>query len=259
MIPKSIHFFSLYVLYNNYVCLAICFIFIRSFLLLGGELFETFSSRCWSQYFVPQAILDFLHIIQTYRYVSCVYCITVHLYSFENHILVITQQFLVLYKGVQQQTQAAYQKSMLVVTATSWFNNYELPIYHRGIYPICVKNGGNQLFLPNASNTTFRSSFLKIRPVYNAIFDDQWQSPAWIWGQSIEDSLTPPPLYAERFMSGKNTLGMTYLQIAISNKLPLWIPVVNMNGYTATAFRLCRVESWQGWHKIYTRIYSRYN
>ena len=73
-----------------------------------------------TQYFVPQAILYFLpNIIQTYQYISCVYCITVHLYSFENHILVITQQFLVLYEGVQQQTQAAYQKSMLVVTATS--------------------------------------------------------------------------------------------------------------------------------------------
>ena len=68
----------------------------------------------------PQAILDLLpNIIRTYQYVSCVYCITVHLYSFENNILVITQQFLVLYQGVQQQTQAAYQKSMLVVTATS--------------------------------------------------------------------------------------------------------------------------------------------
>ena len=73
-----------------------------------------------TQYFVPQAILDFLpNIIQTYQYISCVYFITVHLYSFENHILVLTQQFLFLYKGVQQQTQAAYQKSMLVVTATS--------------------------------------------------------------------------------------------------------------------------------------------
>ena len=71
-----------------------------------------------TQYVVPQAILDFLPtIIQTYQYISCVYCITVHLYSFEN--LVITQQFLVLYEGAQQQTQAAYQKSMLVVTATS--------------------------------------------------------------------------------------------------------------------------------------------
>ena len=56
---------------------------------------------------------------QTYQYISCVHCITVQLYSFENHILVITQQFLVLHGGVQQQTQAAYQKSMLVVTATS--------------------------------------------------------------------------------------------------------------------------------------------
>ena len=73
-----------------------------------------------TQYFVPRAILDFLpNIIQIYQYISCVYCITVHLYSFENHILVITQQFLVLYEGVQQQTQAAYQKSVLVVTATS--------------------------------------------------------------------------------------------------------------------------------------------
>ena len=64
-----------------------------------------------TQYFVPQAILDFpLNIIQTYQYISCVYCITVHLYSFKNHILVITQQFLALYEGVQQQTQAAYQK-----------------------------------------------------------------------------------------------------------------------------------------------------
>ena len=73
-----------------------------------------------TQYFVPQAILDFLpNIIQTYQYISCVYCITVHLYSFENHILVITQQFLVLYERVKQQTQAAYLKSMLVVTATS--------------------------------------------------------------------------------------------------------------------------------------------
>ena len=56
-----------------------------------------------TQYFVPQAILDFLpNFIQTYQYISCVHCITVHLYSFENHILVITQQFLVLYEGVQQ-------------------------------------------------------------------------------------------------------------------------------------------------------------
>ena len=73
-----------------------------------------------TQYFVPQAILDFLpNIIRTHQFISCVLCITVHLYSFENHILVITQQFLVLYEGVKQQTQAAYQKSMLVVTATS--------------------------------------------------------------------------------------------------------------------------------------------
>ena len=42
-----------------------------------------------TQYFVPQASLDFLpNIIQTYQYISCVYCMTVHLYSFENHILV---------------------------------------------------------------------------------------------------------------------------------------------------------------------------
>ena len=54
-----------------------------------------------TQYFVPQDILDFLpNIIQTYQYISCVYCITVHLCSFKNDILVITQQFLVLYEGV---------------------------------------------------------------------------------------------------------------------------------------------------------------
>ena len=74
-----------------------------------------------THYFVPQAILNFLlNIIQTYQYISCVYCITVHLYSFENHTLVITQQFLVLYEGVQQQTHAAYQKSMLVVIIMSY-------------------------------------------------------------------------------------------------------------------------------------------
>ena len=66
-----------------------------------------------------QAIVDFLaNIIQTYQYISCVYHISVRLYSFEDQILVIAQQFLVLHKGVglQQQTNAAYQKSMLVVT-----------------------------------------------------------------------------------------------------------------------------------------------
>ena len=57
---------------------------------------------------VPQAIVDFLpNIIQTYQYISCVYRISVQLYAFANHILVITQQFLVLHKGVQQQTNAA--------------------------------------------------------------------------------------------------------------------------------------------------------
>ena len=69
---------------------------------------------------VPQATVDFIpNIIQTYQYISCVHCRSVQLYSFENHILAITQQFLVLHKGVQQQTNASYQKSMLVVTATS--------------------------------------------------------------------------------------------------------------------------------------------
>ena len=42
---------------------------------------------------------------------------SVQLYSFENRILAITQQFLVLHKGIEQQTNAAYQKSLLVVTA----------------------------------------------------------------------------------------------------------------------------------------------
>ena len=65
-----------------------------------------------------QAIVDFLaNIIQKYQYISCVYQISVQLYLFENLRLVITQQFLVLHKGVQQQTNAAYQKSMFVVTA----------------------------------------------------------------------------------------------------------------------------------------------
>ena len=69
---------------------------------------------------VPRAIVDFLpNIIETYHYISCVYRTSVQLYSFDNHILVIAQQFLVLHKGVQRQTKAAYQKSMLVVTATS--------------------------------------------------------------------------------------------------------------------------------------------
>ena len=73
-----------------------------------------------TQYFVPQAILDFLpNIIQTYQYISCVYCLTVHRYSFENHILAITQPFLVLYNGVKQQTKAPYERSTLVVIATS--------------------------------------------------------------------------------------------------------------------------------------------
>ena len=112
MIPESKHFFLYYVLYN-YVCLAICAIFICSFICCLDE--------SYSEHFYPGvAIVDFLNnIIQTYQYISCVYCISVQLYSFENHILVITQQFLVLHKGVQQQTNAAYQKSMLVVTATS--------------------------------------------------------------------------------------------------------------------------------------------
>ena len=73
-----------------------------------------------THHFVPQTIIDFLpNIIQTYQYTSCVYHISVQLYSFENPILVITQQFPILHKGVQQQTKAAYHKSMLVVTATS--------------------------------------------------------------------------------------------------------------------------------------------
>ena len=73
-----------------------------------------------TQYFVPQAILDFLpNIIQTYQYISCVYCLTVHRYSFENHILAITQPFLVLHKGVKQQTKSPYERSTLVVIATS--------------------------------------------------------------------------------------------------------------------------------------------
>ena len=75
------------------------------------------TNRCGS---LAQAIVDFLpNIIQAYQYISCVYCISVYLYSFENHILVMTQQFLVLHKRVQQQVKAAYLKSMLVVTATS--------------------------------------------------------------------------------------------------------------------------------------------
>ena len=70
----------------------------------------------------PQAIVNFLPtIIQTYQYISFVYLIDVQLYSFENHIglLVITQQSLVLHKGVPQQTKAANQESVLVVTPTS--------------------------------------------------------------------------------------------------------------------------------------------
>ena len=82
---------------------------------------------------VPQTIVDFLpNIIQTYQYISCVYRVSVQLYMFENHILVITQQFLVFHKWVQQPIKANYQIRMLVVTATSQFNNYELSLYHRG-------------------------------------------------------------------------------------------------------------------------------
>ena len=67
-----------------------------------------------------QAIVDFLaNIIQTYQNISFMYHISVQLYLFGNHILLIAQQFLALRKGVQQQTNAAYQKSMFIVTATS--------------------------------------------------------------------------------------------------------------------------------------------
>ena len=73
-----------------------------------------------TQYFVPQAILDFLpNIIQTYQYISCVYYLAVHRYSFQNHILAITQPFLVLHKEVKQQTKAPHERSTLVVIATS--------------------------------------------------------------------------------------------------------------------------------------------
>ena len=60
------------------------------------------------------------------------------MFSFANHILAITQQFLVLHKGVQQQTNAAYQKSMLVVTATANLTILSYHFYHRGSRDIHV-------------------------------------------------------------------------------------------------------------------------
>ena len=88
-----------------------------------------------TQHFVLQAIVDFPpNIIQTYQIIFCVYSISVHLYSFENHTLVITQQFLVLHKGAQQQTKATYQNIMLVGMANLIIRSLR---YGRVYQPLC--------------------------------------------------------------------------------------------------------------------------
>ena len=83
---------------------AICMLYVLFYLIFSAawmrDIRDTFTQVLVAntQYFVPQAILDFLPKINTDIpvYFRCVlYNITVHLYSFENHILVITQ-FLVL-------------------------------------------------------------------------------------------------------------------------------------------------------------------
>ena len=82
---------------------AICMLYVLFYLLFSAAwmraIRDTFTQVLVAntQYFVLQAILDFLpKIIQTYHFLCVLFNITVHLYSFENHILVITQQLLVL-------------------------------------------------------------------------------------------------------------------------------------------------------------------
>ena len=96
MIPK-IKYLFLYCVLLVHRCLAICATFICC---LNGSYSEHFHPGVGHIFIVLQAIVDFLpNIIQTYQYIACVYRISVQLYSFENHILVITQQFLVSKRG----------------------------------------------------------------------------------------------------------------------------------------------------------------
>ena len=88
---------------------------------------------------VPQAIVDFLpSIIQTYQYISCMYRISVQLYTLENHKLVITQQFLVLHKGYNNKPTQPIRKVCWLSQLQANLKKHELPLYHRGTRDVHV-------------------------------------------------------------------------------------------------------------------------